>query len=268
MKLPPLKTLLACAVCLATLAWLYGGDLRDASRARSAEVSAFLEPPPVVWPTMVLAAAAGVLGVVLWGLVRGRGEDFKGYRLPPILLLCALAFDLVRAERESLLRPEDLSVAVLKHFEEGAEALSDGRTVPVDPARLQPLLAELEPPPYLVRGQRVAAWSLQVRQECQGPVREAPGLEVGTLIYCVAPGRQTAWVSLVALPAGERFGAPTVFSVDGQPYVAVVQPTPPEGGEPLEPPLAPSVEAPAEAPAPSVAPEATDAGALAPAPTP
>lgn len=264
MKRPSLKTLLACAVCLATLAWLYGGDLLEASRARSAEVSAFLEPPPVVWPAMVLTAGVGVLGVVLWGLVRGRGQDFKGYRLPPILLLCALAFDLVRAERQSLLRPEDLSVAVLHHLEAGAEALSDGRTVPTEPARLQPLLAELGPPPYLVRGQRVAAWSLQVRQECQGPVREAPGLAVGTLIYCVAPNRQTAWVSLVALPAGERSGVPSVFSMDGQPYVAVVQPTPPEQAAPLAPPLEPSVEA----PAPSVAPEATDAGALAPAPTP
>lgn len=264
MKRPSFKTLLASAICLATVAWLYGGDLLEASRARSAEVSAFLAPPPVVWPAVVLAAALGVLGVVLWGLVRGRGEDFKGYRLPPILLLCALAFDLVRAESQELLRPEDVAVAVLSHFEEGAEALSDGRTVPSDPARLQPLLAELPPPPYLVWGQRVAAWPLQVRQECQGPVREAPGLSVGTLIYCVAPDRQMAWLTLVALPAGERFGVPSVLSVDGEPYVAVVQPTPPEEGEPLALPLAPSDEA----PAPAVAPEATDAGALAPAPTP
>jgi hypothetical protein len=264
MKLPSLKTLLANAACLGALAWLYGGDLLDASRARSAEVSAFLAPPPVVWPSVVLAATVGVLGVVLWGLVRGRGEDFKGYRLLPILLLCALFLDLVRAENQVPMRSEDMAVLVLRYIEEKAEALSDGRTVPSDPAVLQPLLAELEPPPYLVRGQRAAAWSLQVRPGCQGPVREAPGLAVGTLIYCVAADRKTAWVSLVALPAGERFGLPRVLSVEGQAYVAVVQPTPPEEeeGEPLALPLAPSPEESA------VATEATDAGALAPAPTP
>jgi hypothetical protein len=266
MKLPPLKTLLGNAACLLALGWLYGADLLDASRARSAEVSAFLAPPPVVWPSVVLAAAVAVLGVVVWGLVRGRGEDFKGYRLPPILLLCALFLDLVRAENQVPLRSEDLAVLVLDQFEDRAEALSDGRTVPSDPAVLQPLLAALEPPPYLVRGQRAAAWSLQVRPQCPGPVQEAPGLAVGTLIYCVAPDRQTAWVTLVALPAGERFGLPTVLSADGQPYVAVVQPTPSEGeeGEPLAFPLAPGPGF----PAPVVAPEATDAGALAPAPTP
>jgi hypothetical protein len=54
--------------------------------------------------------------------------------------------------------------------------------------------------------------------------------------------------------------------VEGQTYVAVVQPTPPEEeeGEPLALPLAPFPEE----TAPVVAPEATDAGALAPAPTP
>lgn len=264
MNRPSLKTLLGNAASLGALGWLYGRDLADALRARSAEVSAFLEPPLVVWPAGVLAATVGVLGVVLWGLVRGRGEDFKGYRLLPILLLCSLFVDLIRVENEVPRRSEDLAALVLRYVEEKAEALSDGRTVPSDPAVLQSLLAELEPPPYLVRGQRAAAWSLQVRSGCEGPVREAPGLAVGTLIYCVAPDRKTAWVSLVALPAGERFGLPAVLSVDGQPHVAVVQPTPPEEeeGVPLELPLASSPEEPA------VAPEATDAGALAPAPTP
>ncbi|HEX5748589.1 MAG TPA: hypothetical protein VFZ09_20280 [Archangium sp.] len=265
MTRPSLKTLLGNAASGGALAWLYGSDLLAASRARSAEVSAFLELPPLVWPAGVLAATVGVVGVVLWGLVRGRSEDFKGYRLLPILLLCALFVDLVRAENRVPLRSEEISLLVLGQFEEKAEALSDGRTVPSDPAVLQPLLADLEPPPYLVRGQRAAAWSLQVRPGCEGPVREAPGLAVGTLIYCVAPDRKTAWVSLVALPAGERFGLPAVLSVDGQPHVAIVQPTPPEedAGEPLALPLAPSSEE-----EPTVSPETMDAGALAPAPTP
>jgi hypothetical protein len=255
MKLPPLQTLLANAACLLALAWLYGGDLLDAFRARSAEVSAFLAPPPVVWPAVVLAATAGGLGVVLWGVARGRSEGFKGYRLLPILLVGALFFDLVLAESQVPLRSEDVAALALRQFQDKAQALSDGRTVPADPAVLQPLLAELGPPPYLLRGARAGGWSLQVRQACQGPVREAPGLAVGTLLYCVAPGRERAWVSLVGLPEGERFGLPTVLSVDGEPYVALVQPTRSEEGEMASAPRAPS-------------PESTDAGALAPAPTP
>ncbi|MFL5351212.1 hypothetical protein [Archangium sp.] len=267
MTRPSTKTLLANAACLLTLGWLYGGDLRDALRARGAEVSAFLSPPRLVWPALVLAATGGVLGIVLWGLVRGRAEDFKGYRLLPILLVSALFFDLVLAENQLPLHSDDLAALAMRQFQERAGALSEGETVPSRPEVLQPLLADLGQPPYLVRGVRVPVWSLQVREECQGPVQQAPGLAVGTFIYCVAPGRTSAWLTLVGLPAGERFGLPSVFSVDGQPHVAVVRPTPPEEAEPLQAEEMPFPGLP-EAPLPGVAPEATDAGELAPAPAP
>jgi hypothetical protein len=267
MKRPSTQTLLANAACLLTLGWLYGGDLRDALRARGAEVSAFMSPPRLVWPAVVLAATAVVLGIVLWGLARGRVEGFKGYRLPPILLVSALFFDLVLAESQLPLHSEELAFLALRQFQERAEALSQGDTVPARPEELQPLLADLGQPPYLVRGVRVPSWSLQVREDCQGPVQEAPGLAVGTLIYCVAPGHTSAWVTLVGLPAGERFGVPSVLSVEGQPHVAVVRPPPPEEPEPLEAEETPFPGLPG-APAPGVAPEATDAGALAPAPSP
>lgn len=244
MKLPAFKTFLSNVLCLAALVWIYGGDLLDAFRARSAEVSAFLAPPPVVWPAVVLVAMGGVLSVVLWGVGRGRGEDFKGYRLLPILLVTALFFDLVLLEDQVPLRPEDVASMSLSHFQERAQALVNGRIVPSDPAVLRPLVEELGQPPYLVRGTRAQAWSLQVRQECQGPVKEAPGLEAGTLIYCVAPGRETAWVTLIGLPAGTRFGPPSVLSVEGEPHVVVVQPILPEEGEAG----APAPEAPAPTP--------------------
>ncbi|WNG34609.1 hypothetical protein F0U61_13875 [Archangium violaceum] len=264
MKRPSIKTLLANAVCLPTLAWLYGGDLRDALRARTAEVSAFLAPPPVVWPALVLAATGVVLGVVLWGLVRGRGEGFKGYRLLPILLVSALFFDLVLAESQVPLHPEDVASLVLSQFEEKAAALAHGKTVPSDPAVLRSLLEKLPPPPYLVRGERMSAWSLQVREQCQGPVHDASGLAVGTVIYCLAPGAEKAWVTLVGLPAGERFGLPSVLSVEGQPYVALVRPSLPEEEGTAEVPL----QGATEAPAPAGVEESLDAGAVAPAPTP
>ncbi|QRK04071.1 hypothetical protein JQX13_27745 [Archangium violaceum] len=264
MKLPSFKTLLANIVCLFTLAWLYGGDLWDSLRARTAEVSAFLAPPPLVWPAVVLAATGVALGLVLWGLVRGRAEGFKGYRLLPILLVSALFFDLVLAEGQVPLLPEDVASLVLDHFQEKAAALANGKAVPSEPAVLRPLLDELAPPPYLVKGERVPAWSLQVREQCQGPVLEAPGLAVGTVIYCVAPGHEKAWVTLVGLPAGERFGLPAVFSVEGQPHVAVVRPVLREGSGMAELPFQGGIGA----PAPVGSEESLDAGVVAPAPTP
>ncbi|QRN99800.1 hypothetical protein JRI60_12605 [Archangium violaceum] len=263
MTLPKTKTLLANVVCLLVLAWLYGGDLSDALRARSAEVSAFLALPPLVWPAVVLAVTTGALGVVVWGVLRGRGEDFKGYRLLPIVLVGALFLDLVLVESQVPLRSEDVAVLSLRHLQEQAQALSNGRTVPSNPEVLRRLVADMGQPPYLVRGARAPSWSLQVRSNCQGPVREAPGLTVGTFIYCVAPGDAHAWITLVGLPAGERFGLPAVVSEDGEPHVGIVQPTPPEEGEESEP-----FREPPGTPAADVAPESTDAGEVAPAPNP
>ncbi|HEX8438704.1 hypothetical protein [Archangium sp.] len=267
MKLPSTKTTLANVACLLALLWLYGGDLLDAVRARSAEVSAFLEPPTMVWPAVVLVVTLGVLGVVAWGVGRGRPEDFKGYRLLPIVLVCALFFDMVLLESRVPLRPEDVAFMSVSRFQQQAQALANERAVPSDPAVLRPLVEEMGQPPYLVRGTRALAWSLQVRRDCQGPVTEAPGLEVGTILYCVAPQRDAAWVTLVGLPAGERFGHPAVLSVDGEPHVAVVQPALPEEETPAGPGMEP-FRGGKETSAAEQAPGALDAGEVAPAPSP
>jgi hypothetical protein len=224
MKLPSRTTLVSDALCFLVLLWVYGGDWMDAVRARSAEVSAFLAPPPLVWPAVVLAATLGVLGVCVWGSARGRGEDFKGYRLPPILLVVALFADMVLSEGQVPLRSEEVAFLSLGHFREKAQVLTREGRVPLSPEALRPVLEEMGQPPYLVRGVRAAAWSLQVRQGCEGPVAQAPGLEVGTFIYCVASGGERAWVTLVALPAGKRFGLPEVLSSEGSPSFALVQP--------------------------------------------
>jgi hypothetical protein len=228
MKLPSTKTLVANVACLVVLGWLYGGDLMDALQARGAEVSAFLEPPRVGWPAGVLVATVGVLGVVAWGLWRGRGEDFKGYRLLPILLVSALFVDLMFSESQLPMPPTDVAVLSLRHFQQQAQALASEKAVPADPAVLRPLLDELGEPPYLVRGTRVGAWSLQVRENCEGPIAEAPGAQVGTLLYCVSPGRERAWITLVGLEAGARFGVPVVLSVGGEPHYALVRTVGPE----------------------------------------
>jgi hypothetical protein len=267
MTRPSRQTILVNLLCLAVLAWLYGGDLVDALRARSAEVSAFLAPPPVVWPSVVLAATLGAVGVGLWGLVRGRGEGFKGYRLLPIVLVSALFFDLVIAESQVPLRPEDVSFMSLGQFRDKAQLLARGGKVPASPEVLRPVVEAMGQPPYLVRGVRASAWSLQVRQGCEGPVQQAPGLEVGTFIYCVAPGGERAWVSLVALPAGKRFGLPEVFSSEGLTSFALVRPESPDE-EQLPP--GPGVPAGGEpgGPAPLGGPRPPDVEERVPAPTP
>lgn len=224
---PSRKLLLANAGCLLLLAWLYGGDVRDALQARAAEVAAFTEVPPLLRPAGVLLLGALALAAALWGLLRRRGEDYRGYRLLPLVLVGALFMDLVLVERRIPLSSLELASLSLQSFQVQAQRLATEDTVPTEPAVLTPLLEKLGRPPYLVRGQPVPRYTLLVRQDCEGPVRSAPGLQPGTFLYCVAPGRKGAWITLVGLPAERRFGTPDVLSVGGEPRVLWVQPFPP-----------------------------------------
>lgn len=227
MTQPSRRLLLANAGGLLLLAWLYGGDVRDALQARGAEVSAFTELPSLVRPAGVLVLGALALGAALWGLRRRQGEGYKGYRVLPMVLVGALFVDLVLAERRVPLGSLELATLSLQAFAEQAQQLATADAVPTEPAVLSPLLERLGRPPYLVRGQPARQYTLQLRQDCEGPVRSAPGLQPGTLLYCVAPGRQRAWVTLVGLPAERRFGTPDVVSVGGEPRFLRVVPTPP-----------------------------------------
>jgi hypothetical protein len=230
MTLPSRKILLANGGSLLLLAWLYGGDVSDTLRARTAEVSAFTELPPLIRPSVVLVLGVLALGGMLWGLLQRRGDDFKGYRLLPIVLVGALFVDLVFAERRTPLGSLDLASLSLRSFQEQAMQLSTPDAVPADPAVLSPLLEKLGRPPYLVKGQPVSQYTLQVRQDCTGPVGEAPGLQPGTFIYCVAPGRKGAWITLVGLPGGQRFGLPGVLSANGEVRFGLVEPVAPAEG--------------------------------------
>jgi hypothetical protein len=204
-------------------------------------VSAFIELPSLIRPSVVLVLVGLALGAVLWGLLKRRGDDYKGYRLLPIILVGALFVDLVFAERRTPLGSTDLATLSLRSFQEQAQGLATPDTVPAEPAVLSPLLEKLGRPPYLIKGQPVSQYTLQVRQDCTGPVGKAPGLQAGTFIYCVAPGRKGAWITLVGLPVGQRFGPPEVLSVNDEPRFAVVEPVvpgevSPEGEEFQAPP--------------------------------
>jgi hypothetical protein len=224
MTLPSRKTLLANAASLSALVWLYGGDLRDAFRAREAEVAAYTRLPSVGVPAVVVALTACVTAVVVWGLVRRRDDTFKGYRLLPILLVVTLMGDLVRAESIGLLGSADLTSAAMAELRDAAAELATPDAVPTDPAVLGPLVERLGPAPYLARGQPVGPFALDIREGCTAPASDARGARPGTLIYCVGKDRRQAWLSAVGLPRERRFGgAPELVASQGVIHMARVE---------------------------------------------
>jgi hypothetical protein len=233
---PSRKTLWTNVVCLGALGWIYKNNLSDALRARTAEVSALMSPPSTVRTSIVLGLAGVGLAVFIAGLLRKKPEDFKGYRLLPILLVLALFVDLVLAEGRTPLDSPDMAAVALQRFQGEAQKLATVAAVPARAGELQPFVDALGSPPYLERGIAVPAYALQVRTGCEGPVRDAPGTRPGTLIYCVSPDGKQAWVTLVGLPAEVRFGAPAVLSQRGEPRVAIVRAQLPEEEEKGAPP--------------------------------
>jgi hypothetical protein len=251
MTLPPRRILLPNLACLLVLAWLYGGDVFDASRARSAEASAFMEPPSLVRPSIVLGFGALALGAAVWGLLRRRGQDYKGYRVLPIVLVSALFVDLFFAEQRSPLSSLDIATLSLQSFQDMVQQQATLGGVPTEPGPLNALLEKLPGhPPYLVRGQPVSRYTLQVRQDCEGPVSSAPGLQPGTFIYCVAKDTKGAWLTLVGLPAERRFGTPDVLSAGGEPRFLVIHALPPEDEDAEGSPFEPASEAQGSPPGP------------------
>ncbi|RKH17219.1 hypothetical protein D7X74_13175 [Corallococcus sp. CA047B] len=225
---PKRGTLVANVLCLGALGWLYGGELADALRIRTAEVSAVTSSPSVGRAGTVLGLTAVGLVVLGVGLLRKQPEGFKGYRLLPILLVGALFLDLVLSEGRSPLDAEAQAAVALRNFHEAAQKQATPEAVPVEARVLQPIVDALGTPPYRLRGVQVPSYALQVRRNCEGPARDASGTRPGTLLYCVASDGKQAWVTLVGLPAGVRFGAPGLFSTRGEPRFSVVRARSPE----------------------------------------
>lgn len=215
MTLPSRKTLLANAVSLSALAWLYGGDLRDALRARDAEVAAYTQLPSVFPPALVVALTVGVTAVVAWALLRRKDDSFKGYRLLPILLVGALMVDLVASESSGFLGSADLTTAAMADFREAATELATPEAVPTDATVLGRLAEKLGPAPYLVRGQPAGLFTLEIRQGCTAAATDARSARPGTLVYCVRADGKEAWVTAVGLPQERRFGTPEMVSSNG-----------------------------------------------------
>ncbi len=235
-------TLAINAVSALLLGWLYGGDALEAVRSRTAEVSAFIEPPNLAFAAAALAATAVGAGATLLGLMQKRDSAWRGYRLMPIVAVVVLFADLfILTGNKSPLGTTDRTALTVRSFADAAASASRGEGVLRDPVALQALVDQFGTPAYLLKGTPARAWTVVVREGCQGPVTEAKGEGLGTVFYCVSEGARHAWVTLVALPAGTTFGAPAVFSRGGEVVVgdvgvpsAEAPATAPEGAEPAD----------------------------------
>lgn len=195
----------------AVLAWWFGGDLADALKLPHAELAAFPERPGLAFPAVVLVATAGAVAAAIYGYARRLGRDFKGHRLLSIVLVVVLFIQVfVVSSARSAIGASDLVTISVQEFARRASAASTPQRVPTDPSELRAMLADIGAPPYFVRGERVPEYRLEVRPRCEGPVSEPGEAPPGTLLYCANKQGNAAWVTLVGLPLGRRFGSPTM----------------------------------------------------------
>jgi hypothetical protein len=223
------------------LAVLYGGDVAEHLRIQSAEVYAVSTPPVFPFAAVVLALLGCGVGGAAFGLARRQPPSWRGYRLLPILAVLALFVDLFVLHGDADRMPSDEKLqAQLQVLAEAATHGSGEKRVMDDVRALQALLGELGRPGYLVRGQPVEGFRVEVQTGCSGPRAPPADSPVGTLLYCVELGGQQAWISAQALPAESVSGAAAAFTRQGGLITARVTPAPPrpakdpESGEPLE----------------------------------
>lgn len=228
----------ARALLLLFLAWLYGGDVVRWGQAQTAEVTALAELPRL-WLGL-LGCAVAIGGAVVLVMARLQPSSWKPLRMLTIAALALLFLDfVVLNSRRSPLSSEEQTLLAVQSFAEQANRASAVEAVPRDPALLTSFLEGLGSVPFYVGGERVTAWKLELRERCAGPAVDPGQAAVGTVIYCVASDRQQAWVTLVGTPIGQAFGARGMVATrDGWVgEVHVAQPDPQEQGESPDQPV-------------------------------
>ncbi len=209
-------------ISVALIGWLYGGDVSDALKARTAEVAAFAEPPSLAFALVVLGAALAGAGATAFGVVKKKGGAWRGYRLMPIVTVVVLFVDLFFVfGSKNPLSSADRSLAVIQVLTNQANLIATATRVPTAP-ELAPQLEPFEAPAYLVKGERSAHWALKEVAGCSGPMAEPKGEPVGTIFYCVSADQKQAWLSLVGLDVGRRFGRPEVMKRGGEVVAGLV----------------------------------------------
>lgn len=232
MKLPGRATLAANVVALGFLLFLYAGDLYDYTRAQTAEVSAMVKMPNIAFAGAVVVLTIALTVFALLTMAKNSPKDHRAYRLLPILAVVAMFVDLfVLSADTSMISPPDQTTLTLQMLARAATERSGTEAVASAERDIKDLLKELGAPPYLIRGKPAESYSLQYRENCDGPIEDAPGAQVGTFLYCVSKTKKEAWITVVALPYEARFGSPQVFSKDGRAMVAIVTPKIESSGE-------------------------------------
>lgn len=210
------------------LGWLYLGDLQRWFAARSAEVSLLNDLPNLPLAIVGSLVALGAAGVLAVGLVQKRPGAWRGFRLAPAagVIVLFVDFAVLSSTRSPFSSAEQaqLAVHVLADY---ASTLSTEDGVPRDVRVLEGVFEELGPVPFFSKGERVRAWSIELREGCDGPAADAQGRPPATLVYCVARDRRHAWVSLVGVASPEAFGPAAIVSTN-PPWVALVDAPEPE----------------------------------------
>lgn len=220
-------------VLLVFLGWLYGGDLLRWIQAQVAEVAALSELPRL-WLSL-LGCAVTIGGAIVLVMAREKPPLWAPLRLFTIAALSLLFLDfVVLNSRRSPLTPDDQTVLAVQYIAESANHEAGTEVVPRDPQLLNSFLEGLGAVPFFVKGERVPAWKVELRERCTGPATEPGAASVGTVIYCVSLDRKQAWVTLVGTARGQVFGPRAIVSTEGgwvgEVHVAPAEPGPePEG---------------------------------------
>jgi hypothetical protein len=216
--LPGRAEWLTALACATTLGVVYGLDLWRWSQAHDAPVHVVPLPSPLLAGLALVAALVG-LGLTAFGASRRRTTAWRGYRALPIATVVILFGDLlVRSSLQSPLSSADRGALALAEVSDVLQQRMPVGTVHLPQEALDAALEGLPPFPWAAPGAR---WRIVRRIECGAPVHDADGEPAGTFIYCEARGGEEAWLSLIALPQAERFGAPAPLGLEA-PWVGHV----------------------------------------------
>ncbi len=217
MKWPGRAETIPAALGLLFAGYLFGSDLADALRARSAPLAALHALPNAAFAAVTLVALGLAAAIFVVGALQGRPASFRGYRLLPIVAVVAVFADLfvLGEDRPPLSSAERLELT-LRVFGSRVDELTQARgELPTDD-ELRAVAHELGQPPFLINGAPAAEYQLVLRSGCEAPISEPPAAGQPTLFFCRRPGGKDALLSAAALPFGQRFGRGAPFTRDAQ----------------------------------------------------
>ena len=216
--------------------WLYPGDLVRFIRAQGAPVSMMAEMPSLTLSLLGTLVALGFTAALVLVASKKRSARWR----PRVMLLAAAMFLLfidftVLASRRSALTAESRMLQAITALCDEAERNAAVESVVREPHLLQSFRANVGPVPLFVEGQRVAGWTVEVRERCAGPALEPGRSSPGTLISGLASDRHRAGVTLVGTSLGQTFGPPAVVSTEGDwvGEVSALEPPDEEPGRPV-----------------------------------